>query len=146
MYKLLILMTLSIFLAAPSFAGGTAGCRSGHFVGSYITSPNSPTDLFGNGTVIHTYAYQLTLTSDGSATQYWTGLPDYILTLGTASPWIGSWKCRIRHLENSGQRSDPAGNLCPGGMRGSGESARRPVSAGNPGSNRGGPCVGRSDR
>jgi len=94
MYKLLIVMTLSFFVAAPVFAGGTTGCRNGHFLGSYISSPNPPTDLFGDGSVIHTFVYELTLNSDGTATQYWTGLPDYISTLGTASPWIGSWKCR----------------------------------------------------
>ena len=94
MYKLLIVMTLSFFVAAPAMAGGTTGCRNGHFLGSYISSPNPPTDLFGDGSVIHTFVYELTLNSDGTATQYWTGLPDYISTLGTASPWIGSWKCR----------------------------------------------------
>ena len=91
MYKLLMLITLSIFLAAPALA---SGCRNGHFVGSYTSSPNAPNDLFGDGTVIHTFVYQLTLNSDGTANQYWTGLPDYFITLGTGSPWIGSWKCR----------------------------------------------------
>ena len=51
-------------------------------------------EVFRDGLVLHTFVFQLNLDSDGSATQYWTGLPDYILTLGTGSPQIGSWKCR----------------------------------------------------
>ena len=91
MYKLLMLITLSIFLAAPAFA---SGCRTSKVVGAFVSSPNTPTDVFGDGSVIHTFVFQLNLDSDGSATQYWTGLPDYIMTLGTGSPQIGSWKCR----------------------------------------------------
>jgi hypothetical protein len=90
--KIMMVAAMAIFMAGSSYAAG--GCRSGKFVGSYVTSPNAATDVFGDGTVIHTFAFQLTLQSDGTATQYWTGLPDYLLTLGTGSPWIGSWTCR----------------------------------------------------
>jgi hypothetical protein len=87
---LLIVITAAVLMIAPAFA--SSGCRNGHFVGAYVSSPNAPTQVFHD--VAHTFVYQLNLDSDGSATQYWTGLPDYILTLGTGSPQIGSWKCR----------------------------------------------------
>jgi len=79
-------------MVGPAFA--TSGCRNGHFVGSYTTSPNVPTDVFGDGSVFNTYIFQLHLNGDGTATQYWTGFPDYLLSLGTGSQWMGSWKCR----------------------------------------------------
>jgi hypothetical protein len=88
---LLIVITVAVLMVGPVYA---SGCRGGHFIGAYVSSPNTPTDLFGDGTVIHNFVFQLNLGSDGSATQYWTGLPDYFLTLGTGSPQIGSWSCR----------------------------------------------------
>ena len=89
---LLMVITVAVLMVGPVFA--SSGCRNGHFVGAYLSSPNAPSDLFGNGDVVHTFVFQLNLHSDGTADQYWTGLPDYILTLGTGSPWIGSWTCR----------------------------------------------------
>lgn len=87
---LLIVITVAVLMVAPAFASG--GCRNGHFVGAYVSSPNAPTDVFPD--VHHTFVFQLNLHSDGTADQYWTGLPDYVMTLGTGSPWIGSWTCR----------------------------------------------------
>jgi hypothetical protein len=89
-------LTIALF-AMLIFTVGTvyadSGCRNGRFVGSYV-SPNLDVDLFGDGSVIHSFVFQLNLHSDGTADQYWTGLPDYIINLGTGSPWIGSWTCR----------------------------------------------------
>ncbi len=82
---------LFMFMVMPAFAD--PGCRNGKFVGSY-TLGNPSVDLFGDGTVIHSFVYQLNLRSDGTVDQYWTGFPDYFINLGTGSPWIGSWTCR----------------------------------------------------
>jgi hypothetical protein len=89
--KMFVLAAMVVFTVGSAYA---ANCRNGKFAGSYVSSPNAPTDLFGDATVVHTFVFQLTLHSDGTASQYWTGLPDYELTLGTGSPWIGSWTCR----------------------------------------------------
>jgi hypothetical protein len=82
---------LLVFMTVPAFAD--PGCRNGKFVGSY-TSPSPASDVFGDTTAVHAFTFQLTLHSDGTANQFWTGLPDFQNTLGTGSPWIGSWKCR----------------------------------------------------
>ncbi len=89
---MVVIAAFAIFMTGSSYAA--AGCRNGKFVGAYVSSPNAATDVFGDGSVIHTFVFQLNLQSDGTATQYWTGLPDYLLTLGSGSPWIGSWACR----------------------------------------------------
>ena len=82
----LILMTL---MAGTALAGD---CNNGNFHGSY-TRVDAPTDLFGDGN-LHQHVYNLVLGTDGSAKQYWTGLPDYQINTGTGSPSFGSWKCR----------------------------------------------------
>ena len=92
MLRTLTLICFAMLVTAVGTAFG-ADCKNGKFVGSY-TSPNLDVDLFGDGSVIHSFAFQLNLHSDGTADQYWTGLPDYFINLGTGSPWIGSWNCR----------------------------------------------------
>lgn len=94
MYKRMMLVSLAIavLMVVPSFAD-TTGCKKGEFFGSY-TRTELNQDVFGDGSAIHTFIYQLNLHSDGTATQYWTGLNDYLITLGTGSPWTGSWTCR----------------------------------------------------
>lgn len=87
----IVTLALSAMAAMPALAQ-SAGCRSGRFVGSYTLA--SPIDVFGDGSVSHTYVFQLTLHADGTAEEYWTGLPDYMINFGTGSPWIGSWGCR----------------------------------------------------
>lgn len=67
-------------------------CATGKFVGTY-TRVTAAEDLVGNGE-LHAYVFQLTFHADGTVTQYWTGFPDYMISAGTGSPWIGSWKCR----------------------------------------------------
>ena len=89
---MLIVAALAVFLVVPALADN-AGCKNKKFVGSY-TAPNLNFDLFGDGSFVHDLVFQLTLHGDGTATQYWTGLPDFEINAGTGSPWIGSWTCR----------------------------------------------------
>lgn len=83
---------LVLLVAVPAFADNNK-CKKGNFVGTY-TRIDPVTDVFGDGTAVHQYVYQLTLTSDGIARQYWTGLPDFTLNVGTGSESIGSWTCK----------------------------------------------------
>lgn len=86
-----LFLTITLCLAiGTAFAGN---CNNGNFPGSY-TRVDAPTDVFGDGTEIHQFIYQLTLNADGSVQQYWTGLPDYQINVGTGTPSYGSWKCR----------------------------------------------------
>lgn len=94
MFKQIVLtiVSIAIFAVVPAFAAKT-GCEKYNFLGSY-TRVDPPSDVFGDGSVIHQYIYQLNLTGDGSVRQYWTGLPDYQINFGTGSESIGSWTCR----------------------------------------------------
>jgi hypothetical protein len=81
-------------LPALGLAQEIAGCKNGKFVGSY-THADLFTDIWGDGSgVDHEYLFQLSLSSDGTAYQNWTGLTDLMLSSGSASPWFGSWSCR----------------------------------------------------
>lgn len=88
-FAIAILIALS---AVPAFADNNK-CRKGNFVGTY-TRVDPVSDVFGDGSAVHQYVYQLTLTSDGIARQYWTGLPDFQINVGSGSESIGSWTCR----------------------------------------------------
>ena len=77
-------------MAVSAMAGD---CNNDKFQGTY-TRVDAPSDVYGDGSVMHQYVYQLVLNSDGSAIQYWTGLPDIQINFGTGSINIGSWKCR----------------------------------------------------
>ena len=91
---MLALFALSAFMVMPAFAQN-AGCKNSKFIGSYTLTDTSLSDLWGDGTnVSHTVIFQLNLHSDGTADQYWTGFPDIMLSGGSGSAWIGSWKCR----------------------------------------------------
>src|SRR5688572_6257570 len=87
----LCMMVVSVFAAIPALAGDK--CSKGKFVGTY-TRPDLNRDVFGDGSVFHSYATQLTLNGDGTANIAFTGFPDYFITLATGSPQIGSWVCR----------------------------------------------------
>ncbi|HVQ55117.1 MAG TPA: hypothetical protein VMS29_00050 [Pyrinomonadaceae bacterium] len=89
---MLVSLAIAVLMVVPSFADST-GCKKGEFFGSY-TRPELSQDVLGDGSAIHSFTYQLNLHNDGTATQYWTGLNDYLITLGTGSPWTGSWTCR----------------------------------------------------
>lgn len=93
MFKITLaaLVTL-LMMSSTAFADG--GCSPDKVPGSYTRSDPQP-DTFGNGSMVaRTYVFQLNLNSDGTAYQYWTGFPDFLIELGTGSPFVGSWKCR----------------------------------------------------
>lgn len=85
------LIFIALFAVVPALAGNE--CKKGNFVGVY-TSPTLNQDVFGDGTEVHSYTFQMTLNSDGAANLYWTGFNDYFTNQGTGSPSIGSWTCR----------------------------------------------------
>jgi hypothetical protein len=87
----LSLVVVFVFAAVPALAGDK--CQKGNFVGSY-TSAQLNRDIFGDGSVLRNYAVQLTLHSDGTAILFFTGFPDYTMTLGTGTSNVGSWTCR----------------------------------------------------
>jgi hypothetical protein len=91
---IIALAAITIFMSVTTLAGPPkTGCKKFSFTGSFL-SPSQDFDVFGDGSLFHSFAFQLTLNSDGSANQYWTGLPDYLLNAGSGSPQIGSWTCR----------------------------------------------------
>ena len=79
-------------MVVPALAREDA-CRTGKVAGSY-TRTQSNVDVFGDGSVIHTFIFQLNVHSDGTADEYWTGYPDYMINTGTNSTSYGSWTCR----------------------------------------------------
>src|SRR5688572_11589532 len=89
--KIALCLTVMCLYAVPSFAGDK--CTRGKFLGTY-TRPDLNRDVFGDGSVVHSFAQQLTLNSDGTARLDFTGFPDYIMTIGTGVPQVGSWMCR----------------------------------------------------
>lgn len=92
--NVILSLAVLLFLVMPAFADNdNAGCKSGHFVGSY-NAVFSNQDVFGNGTVIHTWIEQLNLHSDGIAELNNTANLEYPINAGSQGPWIGSWQCR----------------------------------------------------
>ena len=87
----ILFVALTIFSSAAAVAAPKTGCQKFNFVGTFL-SPNE-IDVFGDGNP-RDFAFQLTIHSDGTVDQYWTGLPDYLINAGTGSPQIGSWTCR----------------------------------------------------
>jgi hypothetical protein len=85
------LVALWVVAVTPAHAQ-SAGCKTGKFVGSYTLA--DPEDVFGDGSVHHTYVFLLSLHADSTAEEYWTALPDYMINTGTGSPFFGSWGCR----------------------------------------------------
>jgi hypothetical protein len=89
---IIVIAAITIFMSVTALAAPPkTGCNKFNFTGTFL-SPNEQ-DVFGDGN-IHKFVLQLTLNSDGTANQFWTGLPDYIINAGTGSPQIGSWTCR----------------------------------------------------
>jgi hypothetical protein len=87
---------LSVFMVIPAFPqeNGNAGCKNGKFIGSY-TLLNTVPDIWGDGTNIeHQFIQQLSLHSDGTVTEEFTGSPDIMLSFGLSTPGVGSWTCR----------------------------------------------------
>jgi hypothetical protein len=91
---MLAIVALSLLMVVAAPASADSGCKNGKFVGSYTTPVVFP-DVWGDGTnVAHTYVLQLNLHNDGTATQDFSGFPDVMLSLGTGTPFVGSWICR----------------------------------------------------
>lgn len=91
---LVTFFALSVLMATPAFPQGVAGCKTGLFVGSYTHLDTFP-DIWGDGSnVLNQTIRQLTLHSDGTATEEFTAAPDIMLSTGTASSRVGSWSCR----------------------------------------------------
>jgi len=85
-------VVFQVVLALPAFAN--PGCNNGKFVGSYTRATVFP-DIWGDGTAIqHTLILQLNLNSDGTVFELFTGLPDIMLSSGSGTPSVGSWKCQ----------------------------------------------------
>ena len=92
---LLSMAAVSLVLAVPALADGGGhghghghGCKMKDVAGSYTRLSQ-----FDTGSGSQNYLFQLNLGSDGTAYQYWTGLPELMNTLGSGSPNVGSWKC-----------------------------------------------------
>jgi hypothetical protein len=88
----IVSIAMVVFMVVPSW-GKPIDCKKADFYGSYIRTELNQ-DVFGDGSAVRNFLYQLNLQSDGTATQYWTGVNDFVVTLGTGSPWKGSWTCR----------------------------------------------------
>ena len=92
----IVAFVLSVLTILPAFSQehGNAGCKNGKFIGSY-THLDTIADVWGDGSnVEHQTIRQLTLHSDGTATEEFTAGPDIMLSGGTVSSRIGSWMCR----------------------------------------------------
>lgn len=90
--NVILALVASVFMVIPAFADN-AGCKNGKFVGSYTTALKDQ-DVFGNGTVIHTWINQLNLHGDGTADLNFTAALEYPINTGSQTSWIGSWTCR----------------------------------------------------
>ena len=86
------IVAFMVLMAGPAFAASS--CKDGKFVGSY-TNASLFSDVWGDGSGVNqTFVSQLTLTSDGTVYEENTGFPAVMLSGGTGTPLIGSWKCR----------------------------------------------------
>jgi hypothetical protein len=87
-------LVLLVFTVVPAFPQGIAGCKTGVFIGTY-THLATFLDVWGDGSMVENQTIsQITLHSDGTTTEFNTGAPDLMLSTGTISSPIGSWKCR----------------------------------------------------
>jgi hypothetical protein len=89
----LVLLALVVLTFASSARANFTGCRIHNFIGTFVrVQPN--VDLFGDGTAIHTWIYQLQLHIDGTVTQFISATPEFMINAGTSSEYKGSWLCR----------------------------------------------------
>ncbi len=79
-----------VFMVVPALAD--QNCATGGFVGTY-TRASPAQDTVGDGNLA-AFLFQLTLHSDGTVTQNWTGLQHYFINTGSGSLNVGAWKCR----------------------------------------------------
>ena len=93
MIRKVLLLSAIVTVFATTASVAQVGCRSWKFVGSYVRV-DPPNDVYGDGTVIHQFIFNMTLNTDGTASQSWSGALDYPMNSGTVSQSIGSWTCR----------------------------------------------------
>lgn len=93
MFKKIALLIAVMIVSTTMTVFADTGCKPYKLAGTY-TRVDPPANVFGNGTVIHQYIFQLTLNSDGTASQLWTAGNDYPINTGITGPYIGSWTCR----------------------------------------------------
>jgi hypothetical protein len=93
---LIAFVLLSVFLVTPAFSDVLGGCRTGLFIGSFTNNTLANfTDVWGDGSnVVNWTIFQLNLHIDGTVDQVFTGAPDIMLSSGTETQRVGSWKCR----------------------------------------------------
>ncbi len=78
------MFALFVFLISPIVVakeGVKTVCKADEVVGSYVNFEEP-------------YLFQLTLGTGSIANLYTTLFPDFMITFGTQSPFIGSWECR----------------------------------------------------
>ena len=91
---LLSIVALVMFMVPPAFSDVIGGCKTFLFVGSFTHLDTFP-DVWGDGTnVLNQTIRQLTLHIDGTVTEETTAAIDVLLSEGTTSSRVGSWKCR----------------------------------------------------
>lgn len=91
--KLVLLFTVvAIFTVAPAFAGPT-GCNKIKFTGTYTRAVVN-SDVFGDGSVYHSWVFQLEIRADGTASMNSSAYYDFMINGGSNSPGIGTWVCR----------------------------------------------------
>lgn len=87
----LTIAALTVFMVVPTLAG--TGCNKINFFGSY-TYPESNVDIFGDGSIIHSFVTQLSIHSDGTFVLNDTIFPELMINTGTQTQFTGSWTCR----------------------------------------------------
>lgn len=93
MFKRIALLVATMIMLTSVTTFADTGCKPSKVAGTY-TRVDPLGDVFGDGSVSHQYIYQLVLSSDGTASQLWTGGTDYAINTGITGPFIGSWACR----------------------------------------------------
>ena len=88
----LLFAVVAIFTVAPAFAGPT-GCNKVKFQGTYTRAVVNE-DTFGDGSVFHSYVFQLEIRADGTASMHSSVYYDFMVNTGSNSPGIGTWTCR----------------------------------------------------
>jgi hypothetical protein len=87
-------VAFSLFIIQPAFSERNAGCKNFEFIGTYTHLDSYP-DVWGDGSnVLNQTIRQLTLHGDGTAVEETTAAPDVMISEGTTSSRIGTWKCR----------------------------------------------------
>ena len=94
MFNKLVLLfaVVAIFTVAPAFAAPT-GCNRIKFQGTYTRAVVNQ-DILGDGTVFHSYVFQLEIRADGTASLHSSVYYDFMINTGSNSPGIGNWTCR----------------------------------------------------